>query len=170
MTANTQQEENLSRTGKIKKRLKEVWGLLEPYRLGFLLGILAVSATILIIATGKHSESLNFKAEKGLETASPAVEASVQGAATPSSPVPSSSSSSSLRGVRPVAISSDKINLNTATLSMLDTLPGIGPVTSQSIIDYRSAHGPFKSVNDLDNVKGIGPKTIEKIRNLVTVE
>jgi competence protein ComEA len=60
-----------------------------------------------------------------------------------------------------------KINLNTATLEELDSLPGIGPVIAQRIIDYRQTVGPFQSVDDLLHVKGIGPALLEKIRDLV---
>ena len=60
-----------------------------------------------------------------------------------------------------------KINLNTATLEELDSLPGIGPVIAQRVIDYRQTVGPFQSVDDLLHVKGIGPALLEKIRNLV---
>jgi competence protein ComEA len=60
-----------------------------------------------------------------------------------------------------------KINLNTATLEELDSLPGIGPVLAQRIIDYRQTYGPFQSVDDLLRVQGIGPALLEKIRDLV---
>lgn len=59
------------------------------------------------------------------------------------------------------------INLNTATLEELDSLPGIGPVLAQRIIDYRQTVGPFQSVDDLLHVKGIGSALLEKIRDLV---
>lgn len=61
------------------------------------------------------------------------------------------------------------ININEADAKLLETLPGIGPVKARAIIEYRTQHGPFKRVEDLIKVKGIGPKTLEKIRPLVTV-
>jgi competence protein ComEA len=59
------------------------------------------------------------------------------------------------------------VDLNSATAEQLDALPGIGPVTAQKIIDYRQAHGPFRSVDDLDAIPGIGPSRIEDLRGLV---
>ena len=53
-----------------------------------------------------------------------------------------------------------RISLASATLEQLDTLPGIGPVTAQAILDHRSEHGPFASVDDLLDVKGIGDATL----------
>jgi competence protein ComEA len=61
------------------------------------------------------------------------------------------------------------ININTASLAELDSLPGIGPITAQLIIDYRENKGPFKSIEDIMNVSGIGPKTFEEIKDLITV-
>lgn len=61
------------------------------------------------------------------------------------------------------------ININTADLSALDTLPGIGPSKAQTIIDYRNEKGPFKSINDLKNVKGIGDSTFQKLKSKITI-
>jgi competence protein ComEA len=60
------------------------------------------------------------------------------------------------------------VSVSSATVEDLDQLPGIGPVTAQKIVDYRTAHGPFASVDDLDAVPGIGPTRIEQLRDLVT--
>ncbi len=69
----------------------------------------------------------------------------------------------------PQASTLGKININTASITQLDSLPGIGPVYAQRIIDYRDQVGGFKSIEQIVNVKGIGPKTVEKIRDRITI-
>ncbi|MBM3143484.1 MAG: ComEA family DNA-binding protein [Chloroflexi bacterium] len=61
------------------------------------------------------------------------------------------------------------ININTATQEELETLPGIGPVTAEKIIEYRLANGDFTRIEDIQKVSGIGPVTFEKIKDLITV-
>jgi len=63
----------------------------------------------------------------------------------------------------------DLVNINTATLDQLETLPGIGEVLAQRIIDYREEHGPYQSVEDLLNVSGIGDKRLEDLKPHITV-
>jgi competence protein ComEA len=65
------------------------------------------------------------------------------------------------------SIPGGKVHLNSATLEQLDQLPGVGPVTAQQILDYRSANGAFQSVDELDAVPGIGPARLEQLRPLV---
>ena len=61
------------------------------------------------------------------------------------------------------------VNVNTAESDVLETLPGIGSVKAQAIIDYRNEHGNFESISDLQNVSGIGVKTLEKIEPCVVL-
>jgi competence protein ComEA len=61
------------------------------------------------------------------------------------------------------------LDLNQATLEQLETLPGVGPTTAQAIIDYRTRHGPLSSVDDLLEVRGIGPAKLDGFRDLVTI-
>ena len=57
-----------------------------------------------------------------------------------------------------------KININTATAKELELIPGVGPVTAKSIVAYRKKNGKFKSTKDLLNIKGIGEKTLKKMK------
>jgi competence protein ComEA len=61
------------------------------------------------------------------------------------------------------------VNINTASKDELIALPGIGPAKAQAIVDYRKLNGPFKAVDDLKNVKGIGAKRLDKLRAELTV-
>lgn len=62
-----------------------------------------------------------------------------------------------------------RVNINTASQEELESLPGIGPALAKQIIAYRTVNGPFKSIEDILDVPGIGPKTFEKIKDLITV-
>ncbi len=75
------------------------------------------------------------------------------------------------RGERPTMTptTTPRLDLNTASVEALESLPGIGPRTAQAIVDYRLKHGPFRRLEDLLAVPGIGPATLERIRPLVTV-
>ncbi len=64
---------------------------------------------------------------------------------------------------------SDPIDLNRATARELIQLPGVGEVIAKRIVDFREEHGPFKRVEDLMKVKGIGEKSLEKIRPYIRV-
>ena len=64
---------------------------------------------------------------------------------------------------------SGKVNINTADITQLQTLTGVGPVTAQKILDYRAQNGRFTAIEDLKNVSGIGDKTFEKMKDQVTV-
>jgi len=63
-----------------------------------------------------------------------------------------------------------RININTATAAELDLLPGIGPSLAESIISFREANGPFSSVEQLEEVRGIGPSKLAELEGLVSVE
>jgi competence protein ComEA len=65
------------------------------------------------------------------------------------------------------ALPSGPVHLSTATVEQLDALPGVGPVTAQKIVDYRTEHGAFRSVDELDAIPGIGPARLDQLRDLV---
>jgi competence protein ComEA len=68
-----------------------------------------------------------------------------------------------------IAATTELININTASQAELETLPGIGPTTAQSIIAYREQNGDFVSIEEIINVSGIGPGLYERIKDLITV-
>lgn len=90
----------------------------------------------------------------------------------PQSPAPAAGqpASSSRQSASRSAPASGKININTAGAGELVRLSGIGEKTAQSIIDHRAANGPFRRVEDLMNVKGIGPKKFDAIKDDVTID
>lgn len=63
-----------------------------------------------------------------------------------------------------------RINLNRSEAWLLDALPGIGPDRAQAIVDYRNQNGPFRKIEDLLKVESIGESTLDRIRDLITIE
>lgn len=61
------------------------------------------------------------------------------------------------------------VNINTASEAEFEALKGIGPAKAKAIVDYRNQHGHFKSIDDLEKVSGVGPGTINQIRDELTV-
>ena len=90
----------------------------------------------------------------------------------PASPAPTAGATQGQPDMMPQPtqqVTPQLIDLNTATQEQLETVKGIGPVTAANIIAYRTSMGRFGAVDDLLNIDGIGPKTLEKIRGQVTV-
>ena len=89
----------------------------------------------------------------------------------PTASVPMGSSQEQVKSHHAKAKTSDMqvVNINKADANELATLKGIGLKKAQTIIDYRAQHGDFKTVDELDNVKGISAKTIDKNRSRLTV-
>jgi competence ComEA-like helix-hairpin-helix protein len=67
------------------------------------------------------------------------------------------------------SVPSEKVNINTAGVDELVALPGIGKAYAERIVEYRQKNGPFKKVEDVLNVRGIGEKTFERIRDRLTI-
>jgi competence protein ComEA len=74
-------------------------------------------------------------------------------------------------GTTPGALpaSKSRININTATVQELDLLPKVGPATAQLIVDYRNRNGPFKNIEDIMQVKGIGQALFDQIKGMITI-
>ena len=85
-------------------------------------------------------------------------------------PPPASAGGTGEAGAGASTAPSVKVNLNTATLEQLETLPRVGPAMAQRIVDWRTQNGRFASVDDLKNVTGIGDKTFADLKDLVVVQ
>lgn len=75
-----------------------------------------------------------------------------------------------LAGETAVAADGEIVNINTADVAQLDTLPGIGPSTAEKIVEYRDTNGPFATIDEIMSVSGIGPAKFEQIQSFITVE
>ena len=69
-----------------------------------------------------------------------------------------------------VAVAAEKININKASIEELTTLKKIGPKIAERIVQYREENGDFKKIDDITNVKGVGEKTFEMIKEMISVE
>lgn len=74
-----------------------------------------------------------------------------------------------LSGKTPATPIVQRVNINTASMAELDTLPGVGPTLAQTIVDFRVQNGPFQTIEDLMNVPGIGPATFDRLKDMITV-
>ncbi|GAS83169.1 ComEA family DNA-binding protein [Paenibacillus amylolyticus] len=127
----------------------------------------------------KELASASVEGDSGVQTTSHAndnppdtsnsIEPVAQGTNLNSSATSETGSSSDSSVVREESGDNGKIDVNTAPVSKLIELPGIGEKKAQAIVDYRNAHGPFAKVSDLTKVKGIGMKMLEKMAPYVQI-
>ncbi|MCL4266657.1 MAG: helix-hairpin-helix domain-containing protein [Anaerolineae bacterium] len=101
----------------------------------------------------------------GMQIYVPAVGEAVSAPITAAEPAASNAGTDSL-----VATANNRININTATLDQLDTLPGIGPSTAANIIQHRENNGPFVSIEAIMDVSGIGETRFAQIKDLITID
>lgn len=123
-------------------------------------------------ATAGGSESLQPREEAADGEASPtAPELEGSGASGVSGDSGASGANAAPKAPEnPTPLAEQLLNINTASAAQLELLPGIGPALAQRIIADRAERGPFLSVDDLDRVRGIGPRTLERLRPLIRVQ
>ena len=124
-------------------------------------------------STNEDGEASDGEPPSGERGESPAEQsedsAAAAGSSRPASSKPSSSTAKkSASSSKPPAKGSQVVNINTADKAALMLIPGVGEVIAQRILDYRSQYGAFSSADELVKIKGIGEKTLEKMRPYVT--
>ncbi len=150
-----------------------------------LLGFVVVGGFVLLVLDSKHKPVVTETREVVEEKVVPVENTEVAGVKTKVEPKKTETSAHAAAPVKteaktatalatsqtsPAAPKSmSLVNINTASAAQLDALPGIGPVLAKRIVDYRSANGPFKTIQDVKNVKGIGDKTFEKFKDQITI-
>jgi competence protein ComEA len=120
-------------------------------------------------SSGAHVVTVRTLEPAAMTSASSAADTSAGPASEPDKlapPVTEPASSASAASPEP---DSGKLDLNAATAAELDTLPGIGSVIAQRIIDYREQHGGFKSTGQLKDIDGIGDKKFDAVKDMITV-
>ena len=89
--------------------------------------------------------------------------------AQPASPPQGSRARAAKPPVTATVMSTDVVNLNSATATQIASLPGIGPKTAELVVQYRTKNGPFKKIEEIMNVRGIGEKSFLRIKDRLTV-
>ncbi|HUH96010.1 MAG TPA: ComEA family DNA-binding protein [Anaerolineales bacterium] len=122
----------------------------------------------LLAEADPNSINLAARLEDGQQIRIPSVGGPSAAAPATARP-PFSVISTPTQSVLPTAAPGRLVNINTATVQQLELLPGIGPVTAQSIVSYRQLHGSFQYIEDIMDVPGIGPATFDNIQDRITV-
>lgn len=143
-------------------------GFLDKYRIQisiFLVFLILVGVGVIVYEskTNKNSSSSNNISEQSLDDKIQELDSRVKKLEDSQGNVAGQKTDNSPND------SNSKININSSDVNTLDKLPGIGPTRAQSIIDYRTKNGPFKSISDIQKISGIGQATYDKLKDLISI-
>lgn len=130
--------------------------------LGWILLLLLVAGSSFLLGSSVNRKPQNQNATEAQTAQTQSVIGDISASLQNPAPTPTNPTT-------PLPTVSAVVSINTGSLSELDALPGIGPAYAQAIINYRTTNGPFIRIEDIQKVKGIGPKTFEKLKDKITI-
>ncbi|MEK7202124.1 MAG: helix-hairpin-helix domain-containing protein [Patescibacteria group bacterium] len=134
--------------------------------IGWVLVMLVVAGSSFLLGTSVNNKTGQQSTIVESDTPTQSVISDISSTLQNPTPTSSTASSDTTATATPTT---GIVNINTASVSELDTLPGIGPAYANAIINYRTTNGPFIRIEDIEKVKGIGPKTFEKMKSRITI-
>jgi|SRR3989338_3616238 len=150
-----------------KERLILFWERTQDYRFGFLLGCLSIGVTLFLIFSGRKDEVRSFKTQESVNETPVKTSQVLSSVSALKNEEPETPISPSKKLIPKSFNLNKKVNVNKDPIGVLDSLPKIGPTIAGRIVEYREKNGAFRSLSDLDKVKGIGQKTLESIKDLI---
>jgi len=135
---------------------------------GWILILLLVAGSSFLLGSSARPKATTAPVTSPAPTSQPTAIGDISSALQDTPPASDATIATSPSAIAPTKISGI-VNINTGSEAELESLPGIGPSKAKAIIDYRQQNGPFVTIEDIEKVKGIGPKTFDSLKSKITI-